>query len=351
MMQRRANSGFLPLLHVAAGDESFRCIRSLSPLRERPCPQRGRCGWRGERCAYPRDGPDAPKAVLRITFGGFPADSGERFERLARFAHLPAVALDEQPAGLEDVLRLGAITGRCADMPDQSLLCQERAMGPAEVSATHSFSVREIHALVGCLRRVAPRHQQLARAGARASSSDGDWPRAAARKSSAFLRIHARCRLRAPRLDRGLIATRFLSPRRILFRAQSPRRQALGALPALALCRDRRPPRRSRAACARSRPRQRRARRGAMSMPVHAERTHSDAFRKAASDRVNIRYVPRSHRPGRPDAQSSIHAARLVDQTTRAACSMPFGDRGQGLRGTEAAHRRPRDDGVAPGGH
>src|SRR6266851_6436730 len=53
--------------------------------------------------------------------GGLPADSRERFERFARLRHLSAVALDEQPAGFEDVLRLGAIQADRADVFDQSL--------------------------------------------------------------------------------------------------------------------------------------------------------------------------------------------------------------------------------------
>jgi len=49
-----------------------------------------------------------PKAVLRITLAVF-CRRRERFQCLARLRHLSAMALDQQPAGLQDVLRLGAV--------------------------------------------------------------------------------------------------------------------------------------------------------------------------------------------------------------------------------------------------
>ena len=87
-------------------------------------------GERSERAWY-RDRGFAERGVEHDV-GGLAADAGQRFERLARARDLAAVLLDEDPAGLDQVLRLRAVQADRLDAGRQSLDAQRehRRRGP-----------------------------------------------------------------------------------------------------------------------------------------------------------------------------------------------------------------------------
>src|SRR5207249_4095761 len=190
--------------------------------------------------------------------------------------------------------------------------------------------------------------------GARARSSDGDWPRAAARRSSGAFADSCPLPSRPRALDRSLDDHALFLRVGIFLRLERPRRRALGALPPLALL-------------PRPAPLEALAR-GIRPGPVpdcvftargqHIDAVHGAGRNAQVATGAKLRH-DRVHHLRRSDdgidragldAQSASDAARLVDQRDAARPLMPF----RGLRGRASRPSSPASPRMAaspPGGH
>ena len=104
-----------------------------------------------------------PEGGVEHDVGGLAAHARQRLEFGAGVRHPPAVTLDQQPAGLEDIARLGVVQadGLYIRLEARQSELRDRPRG---VRDREQFGGRLVDALVGRLGRQYHRDQQLERA-------------------------------------------------------------------------------------------------------------------------------------------------------------------------------------------
>ena len=96
--------------------------------------------------------------------GGLAADAGQCFERHAVAGHPAAVPRDQQAAGFEQVLRLGAVEADRADVRGEAVLAEREHLG-RRVGDGEQPPRRLVDADIGRLRREQHRSEQLEHVG------------------------------------------------------------------------------------------------------------------------------------------------------------------------------------------